>query len=501
MNNRRNGVVLGYIDTFLKVLIGIVYIPLLLTFISTSDFGVYQLIGSFMSYLMILDFGLANALTKFIAQSNLVKAQHTQDSVISSGFVIYIFMSILVAITGILMIASFDRIFGNQFSIEEIKVAREMLVIVVISSIAIISTNILTSILTAYEKFVFLKVMSILQTVLQPIVIIALLSKWSNIYFIVLIQLCFILILIFLKAMYVSFVMKIKITFKRIDTKLIKTILTFSSFIFLNLIIDQIYWKSDNFILAAINGPKIVAEYSIATQIILYYMILGATISSVFLPKVSQIVAKKNFLNELNLLFKKVSRLQFFILSLILSGFIVFGKEFIIFWVGIDFNDVYYYIIILMFSIIIPLSETIGISILQALNKHKFRSVVYFIIAILNVIFTIPFAKEYGGYGAAACTGIAQILGNVIIINIYYQKNGIDVIGYFRSLKVIIILTVICTMMGIFVKQWLNLNNPIVFLISIVLYTFLFILLNYKFNFNVEEKEILRLNKIRKRRI
>ena len=48
---------------------------------------------------------------------------------------------------------------------------------------------------------------------------------------------------------------------------------------------------------------------------------------------------------------------------------------------------------------IVPLSQNIGISIIQAMNKHKFRSIVYLAIAILNIIISIPLAKQYAGIG------------------------------------------------------------------------------------------------------
>ena len=44
---------------------------------------------------------------------------------------------------------------------------------------------------------------------------------------------------------------------------------------------------------------------------------------------------------EFQSLFLKIGRLQFYLLSLILSGFIVFGHSFLHYWVGDGFDLVY----------------------------------------------------------------------------------------------------------------------------------------------------------------
>ena len=123
---------------------------------------------------------------------------------------------------------------------------------------------------------------------------------------------------------------------------------------------------------------------------------------------------EENGNKKVSSIFIRVSRIQLYIMALIMFGFITFGKQFIILWVGNDYVSAYYILLLLLIPGIVPLTQNIGISILQAKNKHKFRSVLYIGIAILNIFISIPLAKKYGGIGAAIGTAIANLLGQII---------------------------------------------------------------------------------------
>jgi len=72
---------------------------------------------------------------------------------------------------------------------------------------------------------------------------------------------------------------------------------------------------------------------------------------------------------------------------------------------------------------------------------------VYIFIAILNFAASIPLGKLYGGYGVAGATAVSLILGQGIIINIYYQKKIGLHIGHF--FKEILTMTVPLLILGV----------------------------------------------------
>ena len=50
MNERKKGAILSYIQVFLSVVVSMIYVPVLLHFLGQSEYGLYQIVGSFFSY-------------------------------------------------------------------------------------------------------------------------------------------------------------------------------------------------------------------------------------------------------------------------------------------------------------------------------------------------------------------------------------------------------------------------------------------------------------------
>jgi O-antigen/teichoic acid export membrane protein len=191
-------------------------------------------------------------------------------------------------------------------------------------------------------------------------------------------------------------------------------------------------------------------------------------------------------------------------MSLILTGFILYGKSFIVFWVGKDFEKVYYMSLIVMIPLLIPLIENMGIMVLQAKNKHAFRSKIYFIIAILNIILTIPLAKLYGGIGCAIATSAALFIGNVVIINIYYHKKiGIDIIAFIKEILSMTLSVIISLTIGVTINYFIETSSIIILVFKIIFYLFVFISLMWFMAFNNYEKNIFigMVNKIKSNRL
>ena len=88
-----------------------------------------------------------------------------------------------------------------------------------------------------------------------------------------------------------------------------------------------------------------------------------------------------------------------------------------------------------MVPLAVPLIQSIAFSVISAQNKLKFRTIVYAVIAVLNVIGTILAMPKFGIIGAAACTAVAFIVGNGILMNWYYWKViKLDIIGFWKNI-------------------------------------------------------------------
>src|SRR5699024_8271916 len=287
--------------------------------------------------------------------------------------------------------------------------------------------------------------------------------------------------------------LEIKINFNRVDNQVIKEIFGYSFFIFLNIIVDQIFWKTDQIILGIVSGTVSVAIFAIAMQFITLYMQFSTAISNLFLPKLSMMEAEKASDEQFSNVLIKYGRIQFILIAYILSGFVVFGQYFINLWAGSAYSSAYYIVLLIMVPLTIPLTQNIGIAILQAKNRLTFRSTLYIILAIINVFITIPLAVKYDGIGTAFATGISLSIGHILIMNIYYYKYiGLNIPSYWKSIVQISIPTIISISIGLFLTKYIiPINSILSFILGIVWFSIIYVMFNWFISMNKSEKTLL----------
>ena len=491
-NQRKLGSVLSYVSIIVNVLITILYTPFLIKMLGQSEYGLYSLISSVIGYLTVLDLGFGNAIIVYTSKYRAQKKYDEEKKLHGMFFVIFCIIGLIAVLAGITLFFNVENIFGSTMSNVEIEKAKIMMIILTINLGLTFPFSVYNSIISAYEKFAFQKILSIVQALLKPALMIPLLYiGYKSITMCVVITIINIVIMLS-NYIYCKKKLNVKIKFYGFDKKLFKEIFGYSFFIFLAVVVDKINWNVDQFVLGAVSGTIAVSLYSVASQLNTLFINLSTAVSQVLLPKMSKMVANKATNEQLTDEFIKVGRIQYIITFLMASGLTLFGKEFIIAWAGSDFVTSYYIAIILIIPLCVPLIQNLGISIMQAKNMHKFRSILLFFIAIFNIILSIPLAKMYGGIGSAIGTSISLIIGNIIIINIYYHfKVGINVIKFWKEILKMTIPFIIPIGIMIVIMNFITLHGYTHLFVFGIIYTILYFIICYLLVMNKYEKNII----------
>lgn len=492
MNQLKVGALLSYVNMALHILIGLVYVPLLLHYLSVDEYGLYQLIGSLVAYLSVMDFGLSGTITRYYSQRLALNDEKGQENVLAIAMIIYLGIGVMIIIAGIILYQLLDTIYGATLSSHEMVSAKAMMVLLIINVALTIPSHVFTSAITSHEQFVFLRLVTIVRSIMNPIIVLAVLQFKAEALSVVQVQVVLNVVVILCNIWYARHKIQIKIHLHTFDGALIKSMFAFSFFIFLNAIVDQVYWKTGQLILGAVSGTAAVAVFSIAIQITQYYLQFSTGINGVFLPRLSKLAAISDDMREINSMFMRVGRIQYSLLGLIFTGFILFGQAFLFLWVGEALSGAYMMTLVIMIPLTIPLIQNLGILILQAKNKHAFRSIVYVIIAVVNVAISIPLAKRYGGLGCAIATSGCLFIGNGIIINFYYHRIGIKVAEFFREIAKLSVPIFLAGLGGYFILKVIPADGWGSFLIGVVIYSSLYVLLLWFLGLNNYEKLLIR---------
>lgn len=490
-NELKIGAILSYVILGLELIVGLVYTPILTRVLGQAEYGLYSLVASVISYLTILDLGFGSAIVIYTARYRANKDVEKEHKLHGMFFIVYLIIGVIVGILGYILYLNVDKLFGSSMTIEEIKIAKTMMLILTGNLVITFPMSIFSSIITAYEKFIFAKSLNIARIIISPLITIPLLFSGYKSIGVVTVTTILNIITLIINMFYSLKKLEIKLDFRKFNFKLLVEIFSFSFFIFLNVIVDKVNWSLDQFILGAISGTVVVAIYNIAAYINTIYLSFSTAISGVLLPRITQMETNKATNQDFTEIFIKIGRLQYIIMGLIITGFILVGKEFMILWQGKEYLQSYYIACILMIPVTVPLIQNAGLSILQAKNKHKFRTVILLLIAILNVCISIPLAKLYGGIGTAIGTAISLVIGQIIIMNIYYYKKiHIDIPMFWEEILKITIPVIIALAIGLGLNKLLVANNYFKLLIKIVIYTSIYALLVWKLTMNDYEKQV-----------
>ena len=89
-NQRISGIVLSYISLGINTVVNLIYVPVLLHFLGKSEYGLYQLMGSFIAYFSIMDFGLSNTVIRYFSKYKALNETDKMENVLAMAQKIYL---------------------------------------------------------------------------------------------------------------------------------------------------------------------------------------------------------------------------------------------------------------------------------------------------------------------------------------------------------------------------------------------------------------------------
>ncbi|MFR2774229.1 MAG: oligosaccharide flippase family protein [Anaerostipes sp.] len=491
-NELQTGVIISYITLILSTIIPMIYTPLMLRMLGQAEYGLYSLANSVIGYLSLLNFGMGNAAIRYITKFRAENDKDSVERVSGLFFIIYGFLAFFVVVGGICLSGGASYFFADGLNDKEIQKIKILVILMAINMALGFISSVYGAIINSYERFIFRKSIDLIVTVATPLInLLVLFMGYASIGMTLvatIIQVLYFVILSFFCVCRLNIIPKIK----NPPIYLLKEIIGFSIFIFLGTIVDTLYWSTDKVLLGAMMSTSAVAVYNIGGTFTTMLQSLASVISSVFTPRITTMVVQNNNEKELSNLLIKVGRIQYLIVSLVLTGFILFGKYFIIYWAGEGYIQAYEIALFTMIPLSIPLIQSIAFGIIIAQNKHQFRAIIYLCIAILNAISTYLVIPHYGMLGAAACTGIAFIIGTGVIINIYYYKViKLEIPLFWKNIAKMTVWPV-CIMTIYFMFGFNQTTGFTGLIVKIIVYCFAYFVGEWVFVMNEYEKNLLR---------
>lgn len=491
-DQKKTGIIITYAGQVIHILTSLIYTPVMLRILGPSEYGLYQLVYSVVSYLSILNLGFGASYIRFYSRE---KANNNEDNIanLNSIFMmLFCALGVVCLLAGIVMIVNIQDVFKNGLTQSEYSKARVLMSFMVVNLALTFPNSVYNCIVTAHERFVFQKTIILLQYLMNPLIALPLLLMGYGSIGMVVVTTALTLAALISNIYFCHTKIHARFKFNNLCFGPLKEIGAFTFFIFLNQVIDLVNWSVDKYLLGRLSGTVAVAIYSVGGQINSMYIQFSTAVSNVFIPKVNRIVAEEKGVEELTTLFVKVGRIQYMLLSLIISIFIIFGKPFIRLWAGSGYEQSYYVALLLIIPVTIPLIQNIGIEIQRAMNKHRVRSIVYLFIACANIIISIPLIQLYGPIGAAVGTAASIIIGNILFMNwYYYRRLGINIPLFIKSMLSFIPAILVSVVLGVINLKFIQYRTFYHLTIGVGIYSILYCSVLYITGMNESEKKLI----------
>lgn len=493
VNELKAGALLSYVNLAITCIIPLLYTPIMLRILGQSEYGLYSLSNSVISYLTILNLGMGSAIMRYVTKARAENNKKEVNKVVGQFVLIYVALAILVIIVGSVLTIFADEFFAQGLAEAEISKLRILMIIMSCSTAVSFPVSVYSSVAIAYERYIFRRLVDMAGTIASPALNLVVLFAGGGSVGMALVGLG---IQIAYAVIFIPYCIKeldVKANFRSFSKELLKDISKFSAFVFLSMIVDMLYWSTDKVLIGAMLGSVAVAIYNVGGTFTSMLQNMSAAISNVFVPRVTTMVVKDTPIDEVSELLIRIGRIQYLIVSLILSGYIVFGKVFIHFWSGDEYADAYFVALWTMIPLAIPLIQNIAYNTILAQKKHQFRAIIYAVIAVINVVSTYLVIPKYGIVAAAVCTGASYLIGNGLIMNIYYFKvTKLNIPKFWINIGKMSLVPAILIIIG---YELVNYAVPITtiyrFLLEVIIYTCLFAVGSWGISMNRYEKDLI----------
>lgn len=488
---KKKGVLLSYATLIVQMLLQLGFTPVMLRLLGQSDYGLYSLAKSTISYLNILSLGFGGAYVRFYSRYAVRNDEESIANLNKTYLLLFSVLGLIAVLAGIILIQNVDVIF-KELSQAEVGRARILFLLLLVNLAFHFPFMVFSSFITANSRFVFPKLVELARVISSPLISLpVLLMGYGSVgYVAVSVSIYFLTYVI--NAVFAVRKLGMRFGGGRVRLSLVKELGTFSFFLFIFLVSEQIDSNIDSTLLGYFSGAAAVAVYGVATTIPAVVNSFSSSISSVFIPQIQLLVAEERNPDMLTSLMSRIGRIQFYIIGLLISGFIFFGKAFINLWAGPGYSQAYYATVILLLSNMTWNVQRISLEVQKALNLHMYTDLVFIGASVVNFLISIPLVKAYGPVGAAMGTLIACIIGKGIVNNIVFQLiSKLNMLQFWKSITKCIPGFILPIAFGVFILHNATIETWFNLIVWIPIYTVIYCVSIFLFSMNKFERDMI----------
>jgi O-antigen/teichoic acid export membrane protein len=402
---------LGYV---VAIAVSFVQAPFLIHRLGEERYGVWTLIGTVTGYYGLLDFGTRAAVGILVARARARGEDLEVAELTASAFWVLVAIGLLVLVIGSIVLWLFPNMFGiAPVFVHESRIALAITLVLVVLTLPL---DVWAAIVNGSRRGDILMVTDTTVRLITFGLIIALFQRGARLDQLAAIQIVGKVTtwgITFFCARRLEPAWRLSLRFWR-PTRL-REIMRYSFQTFIINVAGTIVEKLDAIVIAAVLGARMVTYYYVGQSLVLYMVQGVSSITLAFTPFFADLHAKEDVDRTRGLYFAG-TRVASIVAGILAGGVVVFGRPFLVRWMGewavqgpwYNRSDTVLYIIL---AAMLPrLVHGASHQYIFGSNRQAFLSRLTVIEGAANLILSLSLAKPFGLAGIALGTALPSLI-------------------------------------------------------------------------------------------
>lgn len=493
------GIILSYLSIGLNIVSGLIFTPWMVKSVGQSQYGLYTLANSLIT-LFLLDFGLSAATTRYLSAYRVKGQEEEINNFLGAIYKLYLIIDFIIMILLVVVYFLLGEIYV-KLTPEELNQFKIVYIISATFSVLNFPFITLNGILTAYEKFIPLKLADIIYRVLLIGAMAIALLLGYKLYAIVLINAVVGMIITIFKLMVIRSTTNAGVNFKYHDKLLYKEIFSFSAWTTLSTIAARLVFNITPTVLGIVSNSAQIAIFGVIATIEGYAFTITNAINGMFMPRIAAINEGEKDESKITELFIKVGKFQFILNGLLVVGFAPVGKDFIYLWMGQEYVGAYYGILLVLVPGIFYNALQIANTTMIVKKQVKALALVNLATGVISLTCSFVLSHFYGAIGAGIAICIAYFFRIVTLNIIFHKKMKIGVLQFLKEVYLRMSFPCCITIiLGIGLNYLMQGNSWWIIILKCILVALIYIFNMFLFGLSkLDKQEIMKLKKRRKK--
>jgi O-antigen/teichoic acid export membrane protein len=414
------------------VVVGFLLMPWLVHHLGDRIYGYWALVGAILGYYGVLDFGIVTAVEWHVAKAIGEKDPTAANRAISTAFYTFAGLGgVILLIT--IVLAGIAHIFVTSPS--DAALFQKVVLITGIGFATGFPGRAFLGALSAHLRWDLISAIGLANLLLRTGLIVFVISAGGGLVSLAAVSvlgdlLAFISYLVALRRIQDQF----KLSFALASLPTLKGILPYSTFTFIIKINDQLRLYIDPVVVSAFVNVGAVTHYAIGQRLSLTFRDFMISLLGILAPWFSRLFGSKDYAAMRKVL-AFGTKISVSTATIITSILLLYGKPFIVIWMGTNYLDAYWVLFFLATAAFCEVSQFPSMSYLYGVSRHRFLAYITLGEAALNVVLSLYLVRIIGIAGVALGTTIPCFAVRLFIQPVYVCRHaGLSLKRYYFSL-------------------------------------------------------------------